>query len=518
MNMDRHLGTKPVSPEAPCGQDARYSDEFEGLQQEVDKLASPLGRASFAWETVAEKAAAILAHHSKDMLAACYLAVALTHVNGAAGFEAGAWVLRDLILTHWTGMFPPVNRRKGRLAALGWYTEKTEAAITDGVLWGFDNVCRDAALDHLRTMDVFLKAQDGDFNLMPLVRIVENTQTVDSPSPVAVKQERTAGMGPLSHQVESQTTQRPEIPGQPCSEDPAAGLSQLFQKLKASAKIMGDESMENPQSYRWLRFAIWEPLKGLPAAKDRVTRISSPTPQLVSRLETLYQSGDWPELLRASEAALHSSKNLFYLDLNRFSFEALSNMGARYENACRCVFSETRNFVSRFQSIETLYFEDKTPFASEQTREWIHMKCECVTEEAGLISGSEEIQAGRFHDELVAVRDSIKKGIKTPEAVSLYLHRIRASSSGRETLLWRLELLDLLASARLDKLAEAQIAHILETVDRHVLGVWAPEIAVQGLRAVYKVLKAHPETRRRIKPDDVLVRIAGFDPLAAMGL
>lgn len=46
------LGKASISEESPAGQDVRYDVCFESLQEEIDKLSSPMARETFQWETV----------------------------------------------------------------------------------------------------------------------------------------------------------------------------------------------------------------------------------------------------------------------------------------------------------------------------------------------------------------------------------------------------------------------------------------------------------------------------------
>lgn len=512
----RILGVVPVSKDEPCGKDVRYEDVFSTLQQEMDKLSSPLTRDTFSWGMVADRASLILRDHSKDLLAASYLAVALTHMNGAQGLETGSWILRDLLTTHWDNLFPSKKRLKGRVAAITWWMEKTEAAVEEGKIWGFDSESRDVVAVHLMAIDEFLQNHVGEITLMPLIRKVENLSPIDKPS-ISSKTNASSVSASGTKTIAS------SLGDMNCltmtdSDDLMRNLNPLFQKLKQAAKWVNEDRPENPQAYRWLRFSIWEPLKTLPVSKDRITKVPPPSPQTIAHIETLYRDEDWQGLLLASESALHSSRHLFYLDLNRYSHEALSNMGKKFENARDAVLSETRHFTSRLGDVENLLFSDQSPFAGEQTKEWLKR---CAHEGNGtgdshsVVAGSEKTGV---QEQIAELKEQLHKGGRLQDVVALFQRIINVSPSGKDALLFRLELVKIMASSKHEKMASSQIEHVLDAVERHSLDVWDPELAFTALRTVYSVLKAYPDTCRRVKPDDVLVLLGKMDIREAMNL
>lgn len=512
----RLLGIAPVSKDEPCGKDVRYEDVFSILQQEMDKLSSPLTRDSFSWGMVADRASHILRDHSKDLLAASYLAVALTHMNGAQGLETGSWILRDLLTTHWDNLFPSKKRLKGRIAAIAWWMEKTEAAVEDGKIWGFDSESRDVVSVHLKAIDGFLQNHVEDITLVPLIRKVESLSPIDKPS-AEKKQEPLPTPSPSIRTIDLNLGDIASL-DMAGSDDFMKNLNPLFQKIKLAAKMVNEDRPENPQAYRWLRFAIWEPLKTLPVSKDKITKIPPPTPQIIAHLESLHRDEDWHGLLLASESALHSSRHLFYLDLNRYSHEALSNMGKKFENARKAVHSETLQFAERLKEVESLFFSDHSPFAGEQTKEWLKQwrrEGEVASDSYSVMIGVSE--AG-VQSQIAELKGMLNNGERLQDIAFLFQKKINGSLSGKDTLLLRLELAKILASSKYEKMASSQIAHILDTVERHALDLWDPELAFFVLKTVFSVLKSYPETCCSVKPDDILLLLGKMDIRETMKL
>ena len=506
----RLLGQEPVSEGEPWGKDIRYEDGFSELQSEIDKLASPGLRDSFKWETVAGLASRILKEQSKDLLVGSYLSAALVHMNGARGLETGSLIIRDLITTYWESLYPSKKRMKGRTAALAWWVEKTEAALDSGKAWGLDSETRNLIIGHMKATDDFLITRTTDFSLLPLVRKVEKLIPEDRPHKNnAIRQApEQAGPGP-SEPVDMTMVSADEL---------MKSLIPVFQKIKQSSKIVNDDKDDNPQAYRWLRFSIWESLTTLPDAKDKVTRIPPPDPRILSRIESLCRAEDWKGLVLSSESALYSSRNLFALDLNRYSFEALSKLGGKYQNAGNVVAAETFHFANRMGGVEHLMFSDKTPFADDKTKEWLNSLRNDGARDTSPPILKNTADMFVVEDDITRIRERLKKGARLSDVVALFQDRIRSGTSEKEILRLRTELAAVLGEAKQGKMAAVQMELVLDTVNRHRLGTWDPDFAFDTLKRVYRTVKSYPDVRGVIKADNILSELAKINMVEAMKL
>ncbi len=502
----RALGMDPVSPDAPCGCDVRYEDVYASLQQEMDKRSSPSSRDDFSWDTVASLSAAILRDQSKDLLVASYLAVALTHQHGGTGLEQGTGIMSDLLTTYWEKLFPPPNRVKGRIAALSWWMENTQSAMDSGAHHGSDHETVRKIRLNLETIDTFLTNRPELVNsLPPLGQVIRQIECPPEPMAPREKTLPPPERGTVGPALDKRFDQE--------LADPLAvhkQLGPLFQRFRQAAKILHDHSPDNPQAYRWLRFAIWEPLTCLPASKDSVTRILPPPSQLMLHLETLERDQDWAGLVRASESALHSSRNLFLLDLNRLSHTALARMGPSFEIACRAVTEETRCFVLRLKGVEDLHFSDGSPFASEKTLDWLKEPEPSQDPVSGLS------MAGAPDKETEQALARWKTHGDLQEAAVFFQDRINRSGSEKSALLYRLELFNILAASKKTPSAAAQAEAIIESMARHNLDSWDPDLAMTLLKTLHRGFRPCPDLKNRIKPNDLLVRMARID--AAQGI
>ena len=102
---------KPVSEDAPCGEDLEYDAAF----QELERAAAPSGGASMLdddaeaeppkWKDVAKQAEALFAK-TKDLRVAMYLAQARLNIDGVTGLADGVSLIKSLLSEYWEEIYP----------------------------------------------------------------------------------------------------------------------------------------------------------------------------------------------------------------------------------------------------------------------------------------------------------------------------------------------------------------------------------------------------------------------------
>ena len=172
----RELGRLPVSDTAPAGTEPRQSADYERLLEETARLSSLQGAAAVNWNTVVESAAAVLERQAKDIPAAVYLCVGLTHNDGLRGLADGVRVLADLLANWWQTCFPPLKRLRARVNMLVWWRDRI-LPLLDAPHDPIDPTLRDDLLTSLRELDATL----GDVlpDLPPLHDLLERVQRLE---------------------------------------------------------------------------------------------------------------------------------------------------------------------------------------------------------------------------------------------------------------------------------------------------------------------------------------------------
>ncbi len=506
------LGIEPIAGGQPAGSDVRYEEAFDALQLEIDKLGSPAARETFSWAEVVDLASGILKENSKDILVASYLCVGLIHVNGVEGLDAASKIYDDLIETFWDNLFPPAKRMNGRVAAIDWWIDKTELALGDAGQLNLSSEISEKIIERLNRIGVFLE-KNPDFKLT-VTKLFTQVKALT----VKTNGNEKAAQPQINEKPDSQSEIDKIVDIDLANAaDILKNLNPLFQKIRNASKVVREEKKHNPQSYRWLRFGLWETVKSAPASVGGVTKLPPPAKPLLIRLEGLRAEEEWEELLLSSESALNNAKNIFLLDLNWYSAEALLNLGPRFKKAYDIVCHETNLFARRLPGLEELVFADGTAFAGDDTKLWLR----------NLAGGSE---TGNDISKLLAENDTIvataiqqadklvKEKADITDAVNYLQDKIKSSFSGKDALLLRLGLVSILIKAKNEKVVIAHLDKIFEDVVTFRLDLWEPDIALVSLKSIYSVFKKQADKKYIQKAEEVFQLITTISTVDAMKL
>ena len=365
------LGKQPIRPEQPAGDDVRYDPLYEELVAEVDKFSSPSASGAVDWDKVVRLSSDILAQKSKDLLVASYLAIALIQTKKFEGVEIGSRIYRDLIEGHWDALFPAKARMRGRVAAIEWWAEKAESVLEQLPKGPFAEERINALNENLQKVDQLLsEVLEEAPSIRPLLDFAGSLEAIAPPpepkpaSSAARPPEGslgTPGAGPSVLRVEEGPV------GITSPETAFPVLEKALGDISRVAEYYREESLPNPAAYRLARVAAWSAVESLPPSEDGRTNL--PPPYAADSLRGLLGEGKDEALVRGAERNL--AENIFWLDLNFWSSEALARMGEGYEAAAGAVRLETALLLRRLPGLEDLKFSDGTPFAADDTREWL---------------------------------------------------------------------------------------------------------------------------------------------------
>jgi type VI secretion system protein VasJ len=514
------LGKSPVHADMPAGSDIRYDPGFEELQAEVDKLSSPLASGALDWSKVERLASEILAVKSKDLLVASYLAVALIYTRKFEGFAIGLRVYIDLLERYWDNLYPPKARMRGRTGAIDWWLEKSEAALAQIPQTPLPAEKLAPVRECLEKIGKFFDENlEEPVSLRPLIGFVDSL--VEPPT-------KEAGPAPPSQASASLTATSPPgtEPGKPAGPDRSEAFPEIassedawkvidagLRKLWEAAGYLRKEDPSNPQSYRVARIAAWSAIHSAPPAADGRTRIAPPAAHIKTPLEDLRSKGNHEALLQAIESIF--PQWIFWLDLNRWTAEALSRLGEKYHGAHEAVCRETAFLIYRIPAVEELSFSDGTPFADPETRQWLKKTAigtGAVEEETDL-----QIEAGPVQgdaDEFAAAVDKAKALIREgrlPEAIDPLQQRLRGSFSRKETVQWRMALSRLLLGADHARLALPHLEQILADIDDFRLEEYDPLFALEGLKLAWRGFDSQMDKSSKERAAQTLLRIGKID-------
>ncbi|MDQ7031991.1 MAG: type VI secretion system protein TssA [Desulfonauticus sp.] len=520
------LGKTPISEEKPAGEDARFEPEYEAIQAEIEKLSSPTATGVTDWQKVKENAVYILSKKAKDLLIAVYLSIALLHTDKIDGIYPGAVVLNDLFHNFWDKMFPPKKRKKGRINAILWWKDRIENIIA-----GFEPVTckkekRDEIIKQFKEIDSFLGENLEE--IPPLRNLIEGVSSLfmeeeEKPEPVeAPKEEPKEDKPPEQPQTpapekvqETQPAPPPEAPSPSVEveldmDDPQKVLEKGLEIVSKATTLMAKANPFDPEIFRLNRICAWVVVDALPLAEGGKTMLPPPDESIVSALKRLYESQNWSGLVEAAES--YVPQFLFWLDLSRYSFDAL--MGLNQARAAEAVAGETLWYVKKLPGIEKLTFSDGTPFADELTMEWLReIKKAGSSEES--VSGGGDKKSEKINEALKEIQEKIKSQ-KITEALLDFKTYVEQASCVSERFLWYIEVCKFLLKINKKHLLMPYVEEILTLIDRYRVEEWDPDICVKALEVTLRSIRSMGKEGDKEMEQKVLHKLSFLNPAVAM--
>ncbi|MDC4206322.1 MAG: type VI secretion system domain-containing protein [Candidatus Manganitrophus sp.] len=248
---------------------------------------------------------------------------------------------------------------------------------------------------------------------------------------------------------------------------------------------------------------------------------SGPPSHLVESGRLLVEQRGWKDLVDQVEAQL--PENPFWLDLQRLSALALSNLGSSYAGIKSAVLGEVRILLQRLPDLPRCRFADGTPFADDETQQWIEK--EVLSGGNGPSKGAGEGSAAdaRIAETRAQANQLLGQG-EAKGAVALFQERINGAASRRERFLLQLELAQLCLDAGHPKVALSQLDALQREIDRFSLEEWEPALSLEVLRVSWRVLNrlsrdsdpGSPEWA--VRAEAIYGRISRLDPVSALEL
>jgi type VI secretion system protein VasJ len=377
--------------DTPFGTDIKYDPLFEGIKAEVLKLTAHTSlEGGVDWKMVKARSLEILGTKSKDLTVACYLTTALFMLDGYGGLADGIEILHAYVKDDWEGVFPPAARPRNRALTLEWLVTRLAPFVENKAPEPFEI----ALLPPLR--DQLAAFQEGVRQRL----LHEAPSFTDLNAAIAVyledlKDAPVGGNGSApapTAEAPSASPQgtAPPVAAQPAPVAVAAGTpaDEIAGRIRALVPALRDADSLSPMPYRLLRTLKWESATEPPldpnSPNPGTTRIQPPRAQQRLALENMLAASNWAALLTTSEGAFQDAGGTFWLDLHRYTATALEGLGAT--RAADAVKEEVARVVGRLKTLTTLAFADRTvidprrptertiertPFASEETRQWI---------------------------------------------------------------------------------------------------------------------------------------------------
>ncbi|MGL6259083.1 type VI secretion system domain-containing protein [Vibrio sp. WXL210] len=543
------LYTQPISAEAPAGIDAQYETCFELMEAEVKKFGSLFGE-TVNWQVVAENAQELLAEHSKDLKALCYLTRAWYEIHQLPGLNAALKVFIASLECAGSEVFPSRPRRRD--GAVEWLNKHSELMLS-GVefTWNDKPELEQAALHASQLCDLYFELFDraevslvGTRNaIQDKLQFVELNCAPSQSEPVATveetpqSQQTEAVESPVNQQVseksigQSEPTPEPKVPVQveepvtvPATEAKSektqevktpkvavetspqadslqstpsfepktiADLDELVRQLTNGARSMLAADPSNLTVYAVNRFVTWSGIDALPGHNsDKVTELRLPIAEALLDEITQSISSNSADLVLIQRVENSLVNAPFWLTGQYLLSQLLNNAG--FNAAAQVVKLATQQFVERMPGISELYFADNQAYCDESTLQWVN---EAVTRSTNSAVSNSAPPAPIDMDgfEHQALDESNFAEVMFKAAALL-----ADANSGREKFIVHLQLAQMLYDANLPHLSWPYIETIAPIRKEVNLELWEPQLSHQ-----YDALKRAILLSQYGEPDSV---------------
>lgn len=335
--------------------------DWEYIDGEMLKLGS-LAHSQLNIPDIQHRGLVLLATESKDFRLLAHLLRTLQH----AGDPLLALRLLVLYVEHFWAQAAPQNAvHKQRFAAQ--VIKRFEAGV-ESFAENADTTQRDGLLAELaklalrwQELNVPALAQAVD-DLSSLYRRAFHSAQPMQPAPQSAN--APALTAPMPSQVSATTSTLAAVPTVDIeSHDDKAWRDTL---LKVAA-ILCERQPDSPQGYRLRRHALWQAITSLPQAEsDGRTPLAAVPADMTADYQTRLNNADlalWQQVEKSLVLAP------YWLDGHYLSAQVAQRLG----NTCvaEAIRDEVSRFLARLPQLATLLFNDRTPFMSEQTKQWL---------------------------------------------------------------------------------------------------------------------------------------------------
>lgn len=487
---------QPVSVDNPTGEDPGYNDDFQQMREEVNKLSGA------DTELVCQLAEKLLITATKDIRVASYYAWARLHQDGEAGLADGLEVMAGLMFRYGAQLHP--QRERSRQGALEWLASSRM----------LDSLSRYPEVnnaDMVRIASALLILEQEAETVLPAALY----------SALEMRLQKSGGPDAVVPQNVS------DVSYAAASDASLPLLSGITsgQELLTQARVLADYLRNQPDgwlsAHRLIKNLRHDTLHQLPALQsDGRTRIEPPKPDQRAQLKRLYLQQSWRELMEEADSLLSRGANHLWLDVQWYLHQALMKSGC--ENEAAIIQADLKGLLSRLKGLETLAFNDGTPFADEVTLNWIQQHVQDSqanwadehSSSSALAEGDDEIM--QLEPEALALADS-----EGTETALMWLQNRPGSTSIRHCWLLRLLMARIAEQTGKNELA----LHLLGELDGSAAGItltqWEPGLLFEVKARHLKLLRmkaGRSETdRTRLNPamEQLMAGLVGLDPAKA---
>jgi type VI secretion system protein VasJ len=491
----------PVSDATPTGEDPGYDDDFQRIREEVNKLSG------IDTGLICQLAEKLLTTAAKDIRIATYYCWARLHQDGEAGFAEGLELLAGLLQCYGAQLHP--QRDRSRKAALEWLAG---SRVLDSLSL-YPEVVREDAQHTAGALLLISDSLDAEAEetrpeLNALYAALES-RLMKAGGVDAVVPQNAGGNAQASH-----TTDR---------DAPVLSRITSGQDLLAQARTLTEYLREQPDgwlaAHRLMQSLRHDTLSAIPAPDaEGKTRIEPPRADQRAMLKRLYLQQSWSEILEQADSTFSRGANHLWLDLQWYSWQALKKSGK--DVLADIIAADLKGLLRRLTGLETLAFNDGTPFADEVTLNWI--KQDVLDDMPGWRDEPVNAASATDSDILALEPEALEKADSEGlDATLKWLQTRPGTDSAKDKWLLRL----LMARVAEQKGKNELALHLLCELDSAAQGItltqWTPallfEVKSRRLRLLRIKATRSDSDKTRLQPemDQLLAGLIALDPASS---
>ncbi|MFC3284154.1 type VI secretion system protein TssA [Litchfieldella rifensis] len=438
------------------------SADYAWLDEEMMKIGS-LQHGTVDWEGAETRAVRLLSETGKDLKVLGHLLHCLQRGGDGVRFALSLHLLAGS-LERWWDQAHPVGGPRGARVRPRLFQQFTQRAVTLAAALDFkaaeeEHEACQAALEALLTVTRARELPEDA--LVELQRCLQDVRPRHD-APPAPPSATASGSGPAPETAgrggTAATAKMPEMRLEAGNE---RGNRQTLLKM---ADFLNEQAPGEALGYRLRRHAIWGAIQAPPATRDGERTELAPVSadRAAEYRDALARGGDI-ELWRRIENSLAVSP--YWLEGHRLSATLAKALG--HARCAESIRDEAARFVARLPGIESLTFNDGSPFVDGETLRWLQSAS----------SGTAGMGHGGGGDAWQTGLDEARECLATEglEAALTILDRgLAAARSPRDDAYWRLASADLLREAGLEALARQHYRALHQAVADIGLELWEP--------------------------------------------
>jgi type VI secretion system protein VasJ len=512
-----------IRPDAPTGENPESSDDQDTMvaYMTVETEMSKLGDNDYG--LCVKNIQQLLREKSKHLRLAVWLLIAWYRTENVNGFKKGLLLILELLRKYKDSLHPENAKQRSKiiqsLASEGRIKTMEKTGLTSDNAGEFEEI----GLIFAQLVDETQKQfADNPPKLTALEQIIRSKQAEAQKmkeSPQKQQEEASSQRRSESAPDRKPAARQSTASAPAATTSPTAGAVQttptaltiqrendavvvLKRSLlfyfedhtngTANRKVPADASI-----YAMSRILRWSKLI-MPPNKNNVTQIEPPNQLKQAFIDKLVGGKDYNALIPEIEINfINRDEFLYWLDAQRYVIEALENRGSDTADAAAEIKIQLSRLLNRMPDLPKLMFADnKTPFASSETRDWIGEEVQ------GVFGGGKQQEKilppifGEEYEDINTKYEAISAELPAnfDSNVKELQKMIAADSRPKGKFLRMLSLANYCHAAKQYKVAAVLFNELIELIDTYNIRDWERALCVSVWQSMYlnndKLLKS----------------------------